>query len=293
MAKNRAITTISIDATSIKFLTALQGHVEQFGSVQLPLGLIIEGLVTDTAELGRILDLLIREHDLGREEIIVGIDAIRSIPRILTLPNVQSNLLEQTIQRTARKEMPVSVDTLYLSWQELPAGADEKRIYVVGVPRDSVDSHVAALQNASIKPYLMDLRPLALVRAIGQKDAVILSLEPRVLDIILVANWIPIIVRTFDVDASVRSIEDRVQLLSSETGQTIRYYNDSHREHVLGVETPLYFTGNLAQSPGLVDALVNEMNRPVSLPESPMPCPAEMPVPVYMTNIGLALKKRV
>jgi len=267
MAKTRTITTICIDATSAKYLTAAQERVVQFGSVQLPAGLIIEGLVTDTAELGRILDHLMREHNLDREQVIVGIDAIRSVPRILTLPNVQSNLLEQTIQRTARKEMPVSVDTLYLSWQELPSGADEKRIYVVGVPRDSVDSHIAALQSATIKPYLMDLRPLALVRAIGERDAIILSLEPRVLDIILVANWIPIIVRTFDVDASIRSIDDRVQLLSSEAGQTIRYYNDSHRDHVLGIETPLYFTGNLSQVPGLVEALITEMGRPVSLPE--------------------------
>jgi len=69
--------------------------------------------------------------------------------------------MEETISREARKEMPISPETLYLSWQSVPADDSLQRIYVLGVPRDLVDAHVEALQAARLVPYVMDLKPLA------------------------------------------------------------------------------------------------------------------------------------
>lgn len=286
----RDVVTLTIESTDLRFLSA-RGHVVKWGSVPLPEGLVTGGVINDPLEMGRIVDETFLANDLERRRVVLGVVGLRAIPRLLTMPKLQASMLEAAISREAKKEMPVSLENLYLSWQSLPAEGDQQRIYLLGVPREMIDVQMRMLEAAGIQPLAMDLKPLALVRAVGQEQAVIISLEEGLLDIILVVEGLPAIMRTFGLDQSQGSMEEHIDRLLGELNQTMRFYNDSHRNAMIRPNTPIYVCGRVMARPEVLAYLRNASDRPVEQPSSPLPCPDELPVLDYLANLGLALKK--
>ncbi len=284
-------TTVVVESTDIRFLVTRRGAVQRWGSRPLPEGLIVDGAVSDPAELGRLLDALFQEEDLDRKRAITSLSGMRSIPRLLTLPKLQASLMEEAISREARKEMPISPESLYLSWQSMPADDTLQRIYVLGVPRDLMDTHIEALQAAQITPYVMDLKPLALIRAVRQPEAIIANLEQDTLDIVLVVGFIPAIMRTFALGREGLDTAGKIDRLLGELTQTIHFYNDSHHDAPIHAATPVYLTGRLLGTPEVADLVRTALDRTVERPASPLAAPESLPVAEYMTNLGLALKK--
>jgi len=291
-AKMRDVTTLSIESTDLRYLTTSGGKVDKWGSVPLQPTLVERGLVTNANEMGRIIRTLFAEEGLDDKRVVSSLSALRSIPRLLTLPTLQASVMEQTIAREARKEMPVSLEDLYLSWQSMPgANENQQRIYVLGVPRDLVDAQIASLEAAGIRPSSMDLKPLALIRAVGQREAIILCLESDVLDVVLVVDGLPAIVRTFSLARDHLDAQGRLDRMIEELSQTVRFYNDSHRSAPIHPGTAAYVMGKSVADGDAVEYLRNVMDRTLERPAAPLPGSNDLPLAEYMTNLGLAMKK--
>ena len=287
----RHATTVVVESTDIRYLITRGGQVHRWGSVPLPAGLVVEGRVTDPPALGRLLDDLFRRESLGRERAIISISGMRSIARLFALPKLQASLMEEAVAREARKEMPISPESLYLSWQAIPAGDALQRVFVLGVPRNLVDSHVQALQAAQIAPYVMDLKPLALIRAVGRPEAIIANLEQDMLEIVVVVDFVPAIMRTIALEGEGRDSEGKVERLVSELAQTVGCYNEGHSEAPMRQDTPVYLTGRLLGTPEAADMARSGLGRTVERTTSPLPAPESLPTAEYMTNLGLAMKR--
>jgi type IV pilus assembly protein PilM len=287
----RDVVTLHAESTDLRYVATRKGQVEKWGSVPLPQGLVTEGLITDSVEMGRIIDILCQEQALERKQVITGLCALRSIPRLLTLPRLQASMLEEAISREAKKEMPISLDNLYLSWQSMPVTGEQQRIYLLGVPRELVDAQVRTLEVAGITPFSMDLKPLALIRAVKQPETVIVSLEDDMLDIVLVIEYLPAIMRTFSLERERLDAGGKLERLVHELTQTVRFYNDSHNSAPIKPGTTVYAAGRLLDDRERMEQLRTMLKRPVEYATPPIVCPDEMPVAQYMTNLGLALKK--
>jgi len=287
----REVTTVAVEPTDVRYLVARDGRVHRWGSVPLPEGLIGEGCVTDPPTLGHLLNDLFCAESLDRERAITSISGMRSIARLFALPKLQASLMEEAVAREARKEMPISPEGLYLSWQAIPAGDALQRVFVLGVPRDLVDSHVQALQAAQIAPYVMDLKPLALIRAVGRPEAIIANLEQDMLEIVVVVDFVPAIMRTLALAGEGRDSEGKVERLVSELAQTVGCYNEGHSEAPMRQDTPVYLTGRLLGTPEAADMARSGLGRTVERTTSPLPAPESLPTAEYMTNLGLAMKR--
>ena len=287
----RDVTTLAIEASDVRFLVSERGRVASWGSVELPEGLVTNGLITNPVEMGTVLDELFASQQLSRRRVVTALTGLRSIPRVLNLPKLQASLMAETIAREARKEMPLSLDDLYLSWDTLESQGEMQRIYLLGVPRDLMDAQVQALEAASIPPYVMDLKPLALIRAVAEPDAIVVNLERASLDVILVRAYQPAIMRTFSLEEDDLAAEARLDRLVNELVQTTRFYNDSHTNAMIPEQTPLYMTGSLLVGRDAREYVAVSVAYPVAANESPFQAPREMPIAEYMTNLGLAQKK--
>ncbi len=287
----RDVTTLAIEANDVRFLVSERSRVASWGSVELPEGLVTNGLVTNPVEMGTILDELFASQQLSRRRVVTALTGLRSIPRVLNLPKLQASLMAETIAREARKEMPLSLDDLYLSWDTLESQGEMQRIYLLGVPRDLMDAQVQALEAASISPYVMDLKPLALIRAVAEPDAIVVNLERASLDVILVRAYQPAIMRTFSLEEDTLSAEARLDRLVNELVQTTRFYNDSHPNAMIPEKTQLYMTGSLLVGRDAREYVAVSVAYPVAANESPLQAPREMPIAEYMTNLGLAQKR--
>lgn len=287
----RDVTTLVIETTDVRFLTTRAGKVEKWGCLALPEELVLDGLITNAVEMGRILDEIFSAEGLERRRVITSLSGLRAIPRLLTMPKLQASVMEEAISREAKKEMPLSLENLYLSWESRLGPADQQQIYVLGVPRELVDAQVRALEAAGIPPYVMDLKLLALIRAVQRQNTIIANLERDVLNIILVVDYLPAIMRSFSVQGEDLDDQGRLDRLLTELTQTIRFYNDSHQGSPVQPATSIYTTGRLLDNPEAQEYLASALDRTVERPPSPIPCPDELPVMEYMTNLGLALKK--
>lgn len=287
----RDVTTLAFEASDVRFLATRDGSVASWGSVELPHGLITNGLITNPVEMGAILDQLFADQRLDRRRVITALTGLRSIPRVLNLPKLQASLMAEAIAREARKEMPLSLDDLYLSWETVKSQGEMQRIYLLGVPRDLMDAQVQALEAASIPPFVMDLKPLALIRAVNRPEAVIVNLERAALDVILVREYQPAIMRTFSLEEDGLSDEGRLDRLVNELVQTTRFYNDSHPNSMISEDTPLYMTGRLLQQRDAREYVAVSVEYPAAPNEGPFKTPREMPIAEYMTNLGLSQKK--
>jgi len=284
-------TTLVVEATDLRFLTARSGQVEKWGSVPLPGGLVSHGLITNPPEMGRIIDELFTAEALEREQVITALSGLRSIPRTVTMPKIPASQLKQAVARAARREMPVALDTLYLSWQVLSETGNQQRIYLLGVPRELIDAQVQALRAAEIPPFAMDLKPLVLVRAVAQEEVLVVNLERDELGISLVVNHLPALMRVFSLESDEPDDQGKIDRLMLELEQTVSFHNDSLQGLSIGPGAPICVTGKVFDSKEAFDYLAGVTDRSVERPSSPIRCPAGLPLGEQATNLGLALKK--
>ncbi len=285
---SREVTTLNIEGSSIRLLTAKGNSVQRWAETPLEPGLVRDGLILDPRGVGTGIDGLFASRGVPKQRVMTCLTGLRAIPREITLPRIPTGQIEGAVRREARREMPLPLDDLYLSWQVLDQQGGQTRVYVLGVPRDLLDAQVEAIRAAGIKPHVMDLKPLALIRAVNEKEAIIADLEQHSLDVIIVVDDVPAIMRT--IALGVESNEDKVRRLVEELRRTVKFHDDSHRERPLDPNTPIYLTGGLMTDTSVVEAIKVMSTRPVMIPTPPLTCPPDMPVPTFMVNIGLALK---
>jgi Tfp pilus assembly PilM family ATPase/Tfp pilus assembly protein PilN len=283
--------TLNIAATSIRLLAVKGRRVEKWGSVPLAPGLVKDGLILDPKAVGATIDALFKSTEVPKKRVITSLTGLSFTYRILSLPRMKPALLEEAIVRGTRKEIPLPLEELYLSWQAIGDRGDELDFFVLGVSRNLADALVQTLAEAGVKPYLMDLKPLALARAANREDALIVALEPDCFDIVLVANGIPAIMHTITPKGEGASIEDNIRRLTDELSKTVKFYNSSHPGNPFSPTTPLLLTGELSADATTSKLIQAEIEYPVELLVPPLESPPDLSVAVYATNMGLALKK--
>src|SRR4030042_922891 len=96
---------------------------------------------------------------------------LRSIPRILELPKMKPQMMEAAVAREAKREMPVPLDDIYLSWQPLAASNGHQRVFALGVPRDTLDPLLRAIAVTGRRAHAVDIKPLALARAVDRRGS--------------------------------------------------------------------------------------------------------------------------
>jgi type IV pilus assembly protein PilM len=290
------MTTLNIEEHEIRLLVVGRDKVGKWASAPLTPGLIREGLIRDPAAVGSVIRELFASQRVSRRRVVASLTGLRSISRVLTIPQVKPSQLESVVLREAKREMPISLDEIYLFWKVLGKRGDKQGVYMLGVPQEVIDGQVEALRQAGIKPRAMDLKPLALVRAVNRKNAIITNLENSTLDVIIVLEDVPVIVRTVALGEESPTAEKKQDRLVEELSRTIKFYNDTHRRITLG-EAGLhpgicvYPSGALAEEPRFRETLQAGIEHPLAALQPPLECPDGLPVGRFLVNMGLALKR--
>jgi len=285
--------TVNIEERSLRLLTVKGGEVKKWGRAPLGPGLVENGLIRDPAQVGLALVALFDQQKASKKGVISSLTVIGlgSTSQILNLPKMSPNLLEDAVYREARRAMAVPVDDLYLCYQVIGKQADTQQVYVLGAPRDTVNAHINAFQVAGIQLKAMDLKPLALVRAVNQRDAVIADLEDESFHVIVVKDAVPDITRSAVLHRDALDPRQKAHRLIEEVIRTIDFYNHSHPDKPLESSVPVFLTGGLTATPSVTKTIEAEMGYTVGVLQPPLVYSEALPLHEFMVNIGLALKK--
>jgi len=268
-------------------------RVTGWSSAPLEPGLVQDGLIVAPERVGSVIRTVMAERRMPDRKVIASLTGMRSVPRLLSLPRIPRTLVPEAVRHESERAMPVPLDEMYLFWRELGGGRSRRRFFAVGVPRNLLDAEVQALAHARIRRNVLDLKPMALARMVNRKEAMIINLEPDNADIVLVAEGVPVIMRTLILGGENVAQQDKVMQAAAEASRTLDFYNSSHPEHPIGSETPAFLTGALANDAAFVDLFRGAISNPIENLEPAIQCPPDLPIAEYAVNIGLALKRVV
>jgi len=283
------VVSLSIEADSVRALVTQGRRVSRWGSLPLEPGLVKDGLVAHTEEVGAAIRQLLDSLKV-KGPAVTGMSGFHSVHRFLTLPHMPRDLMEKAVLKEASGIMPLSLEEAYFSWQFLFTKDGQDQVFALSVPRELVDAQVQAIIHGGTRASSMDLKPLALARAAYQKDAIIVSLEADSLDIVLVVGAIPQAMRSIPMRLGDPRRAGREDQVVEEVERTLKYYQASHPESPLDLSLPLVLVGQLAQDEALAGAIVSRLGRPLAPLSPPLSYPSHLPLPVYAVNLGLAMK---
>ena len=289
MAKR--VTTLSIRDTSIDLLVMKGEQVEKWASSPLEPGLVSQGLIVDEAQVADKVEQIFKETGAQTSKVITALSGHDSLYRIITLPELPEAVLPEAVRREAKRTIPTPLEDVYFSYQYLPSPKGESRIFLVTFPRELVDALVRTLRQAGVKPYVMDLAPLALCRIPNEPRAIIVNTRLDYLDVAVIADRIPQVIRRLSLPGETESLEERLPLIAEEFNRTIAFYNSSHMETPLDSTVPVFICGDLAEAPDTWQSLVGESGYTVSALPSPVEAPEGFNPNEFMVNIGLALRE--
>jgi len=287
----RPVVTLNIEGQCARVLVARGGRVVAWEETPLEEGLVKEGVIADPERVGGALRGLLKSDPVLGTKLIASVTGLRSIPRLLELPHMSPQEMDAAVFREAKREMPVPLADIYLSWQSLEKHDGHQRIFALGVPRDTLDPLLRALTLAGGRPYAVDIKPLALARAVNRRDAIVANVEPESADIIVVADGMPAIMRTVASRGGGSDTEASIDRFRGELARTVKFYDDTHRQETLPADTPLFITGSLAPEAVEAGPAEGQPRFPVEPLAPPLECPPGLPIHSYAVNIGLALKE--
>lgn len=283
-------TALNISNRNIK-VVALNGRkVTAWAAKDLAAGLVQDGIILQSQAVGEAIAELFTSSGIKRTNVIVSIAGLPFTYRLINLPRIKSSLVEEAVWRAAKKEISLPLDELYLSWQSVPSQGEEQRYFILGVPRNPIDTLKQALHTANIETYSIDLRPLALARAANRSDAIVINMEPDCYDIVLVTNGLPVVIHTITPRSEGSTLADNVRRLADELTKIVAFNQSNNPEIQLSAATPLLITGESMAKASASKLLQAEIEYAIEPLLPPVEYPDDLPIAAYTGSIGLALK---
>ena len=290
MLGSRRLVTLSLEGTWLRLVGVRGREVEYWADIPFDERLLHEGFIGDRQALGAVIGETFRSRGLPRSRVVAALPGLKAVARLVTLPGPISNL-EAAIAAEAPKVLPETLVDFNLYWQALDSRSSPRlRVFLLATPREAVLSLVETLRLAGIQPLALDLKPLALYRALPVRDAIIANLESTTLDVVIVSNDLPVLLRTVFLGDGTAAPEFLRGRLTDELARTIRYYQDTHRANPLPAGAPVFLSGDDVSEAGLVATVEALTGHPVEPLRVPFTYPRDFPVERYLVNLGLALK---
>jgi len=289
MAKK--VVTLYVDDTSLRLLVVQGARVKKCAILPLESGLVKDGVVVDETKMAAIIRGFFKAQKVKPGKVIAGLSGLHCLSQLITLPHLPEAMLAEAIKREAERVLPVPLDELYISWQIIPASGEELLVFLVALPREAADALIKTLHQAGVKPYLMDLAPLALARVVDKDTAIVVNARSREFDIVIIVEGVPQLIRSLSIPGEADSPEERLSIIRGELERTIKFYNSSHPDKPFEPSLPIFVSGEMMETPEACQSLADELKYSVSPLSLPVKCPKNIAVSEYMVNIGLVLKE--
>lgn len=166
---------IDISDRSIKIAEISPGENPHIVSVcwgSLPAGAMQRGVIQDTdAVVAGILEGFTKcaPREVKDRAVVASIPETRSFMRVIELPAMKDDELEEAVQWAVREHIPFDTDRVYIDWE--PVGEPDpftgKRKVLVGASqKDVVNPLLEALEKAGLRVIALELEAQAIVRSL-------------------------------------------------------------------------------------------------------------------------------
>jgi type IV pilus assembly protein PilM len=284
-------TTLYIDNFNMRLMITRGKRIIKLAD--MPLDASLNDIDTPEKETQLIekIKYLFHSNKIGARRIILGLSGLHCLTRPIELPELPKAMLEEAITREARRVLPVPVEQLYLSWQIMSVTEGKVQAFMVGIPKHDADIVLKIVNRAGFKPYIMDIKPLALARLSHEANAIILDVQPGEFDIIILMNGIPQPIRTVPFPRETPSLKERLVIVKDELQRTVQFFNSNSVENKIQPGANLLVSGEIADETELYESLGQELGFKTAPLTSPLKCLKQLDPSHHLVNVGLTLKE--
>lgn len=280
--------TLLLEEEIARLLTVREGRVVRWGSAPIPRDAIAGGVVVDVDAVASAIRRLWEVYQPPDEGIILGVPGVHVATRLLPVGG-SDILTDEDVRAAVARDLDLT--EVSLDWQ-LVGPPSRRAVYVLAMQRAALETYLTALDLAGIRPIAVDLKQLALIRAVGHRHAILADLERGVLSVVIVDDALPQLIRIRPLQAALlMRPEDKVTRMAEILGTAIVDYNREPSGGFLHPAMPVHLSGALADQPLLQDVVRVVLGRPALQPKPPFAVPPDLPVAQYLANMGLALKR--
>jgi hypothetical protein len=283
--------TLVVEPDVIRLLSVERGRVTRCGSAPLPRGVVHDGYVTNEASFAQVVQRLwgaqSHEKPMPRDNVILAIPGQHAQYQMAPL-----SAEEQKLGRLNLKAEGLIPDPLtYRAWQVVGSKATPA-LFVVAAPVEQVNGFVSGLQAAGVGVAAVDVKTLALIRAVGCQQTVIVDCERDQGAVIIVNEALLHQARFPVLDAPLLAgAEDKITRLVETLANAIRSFNVEFPAYALQDATPIFLTGLLSEHSLLREAVEEVLGHPIGRVAFPFTVPPDMPLAQFAANLGLAQKR--
>lgn len=282
------IISLTIEGNTLRVVACEGQRILAWKNIPFNPALLRGGFVANAPGLAQVLRSALQDVKPGRA--IVALPGFQGVSRVISLPKVRRLRPAVAVPREARRLMTVSLDNNYLFWQPVSSTGAQQRFFVLAVPREPLLALIDALRQAGLRPWRMETKPLALARAVNQGQAVVCSLENNSLDVVIVFDHIPVVIRSLFMGEEPLEQEVLLSRFVDEVRRTIAFYNDTNRGNPLPQTVPVYLCGALAGYPEVGREIQSATGHPMGQVNAVLSLPPDFPLSQMMVNLGLVMK---
>jgi hypothetical protein len=284
---SRAAVALTVEGSGIRLVQHFGSRVVGWASFALETSGLVAGEAVDPARLGEALGDLFDRGEISRRHVVGALPGWRARSAMLEVPLVQrEGELEAVIAEEAALQLGYSPTESYLFWQRAARQRRGRLVFAVVIPQETLLLLLEAFDAARIQPNALDLKPLALARAVNERDAIIANFAADGLDVVVVADDLPVVVRSAPLPVGI-SAQSARELFVGEVVRALAGYGGARR--LRDAEARIYLAGSFADE-ALGEQLRLQTGYEIGKLAPPVRFPADFPLAEQLVNVGLALK---
>lgn len=235
---------LDLGATAVRAAVLAPGTLEGrpsvtvhgVGKVDLPPGVVVNGVVQQPQTLTAALKQLWAENKFECRNVILGTASQQVLVRDLTVPNLDPEQRAKALPYQAKEIVALPIDEVVLDFCQLgdpdPA-TDLVRGLLVATPREPILGAVAAVERANLKVARVDLSSFGVLRAIADEHLsveAVIDLGAQLTTIVIHDHGVPKLVRTLARGGAelTEQLADRMSVSIAEAEQVKCAYGLEH-----------------------------------------------------------------
>ncbi len=187
VAVSRTVCAIDLTSRSVQVLVRRRSGDLEAADFPLPPEALHDGKVLQPPAVQLYLARLMRVLKLRRAEVRLVLSDSACVTRFLAYPRMPRQDLERSLRLESARELPMNPASAYLGWETVEVEGGQHQVFLVGAWRDIVDGYLQAVEGLG-RPKIVEPRSVALARAVGLPDAVLMDWTGERIQVVVVES---------------------------------------------------------------------------------------------------------
>ncbi len=160
-------------------------QVSRVGKIDLPPGVIDNGVIKDRESFAKYFEKLKRETFPSAPkniEVITNINEEYTFFRTVQMPKMSETEIEEAIKWEAESNIPLPVEKVYLSWEIIKnVGENKISILLAATPKNIIDEKIKIFKEIGLDCLVVEPESVALCRGLATKENFLASPAPIII----------------------------------------------------------------------------------------------------------------